>query len=129
MLYLCPEIFSMKRCYLAATVPIILTISCGTPKPAIENRDADVLIIGAGIAGLSAALEIARGGGDVLVVDMSSVFGGHAVSAHGGLAIVGSPVQAAAGIEDSPDLAYDDFMNWGEDAENRDCVQISNLHS
>ena len=117
MLYLCPEIFSMKRCYLAATVPIILTISCGTPKPAIENRDADVLIVGGGIAGLSAAQEIARGGGDVLVVDMSSVFGGHAVSAHGGLAIVGSPVQAAAGVEDSPDLAYNDFMNWGEDAD------------
>lgn len=107
----------MKRCYLAATVPIILTIACGTPDPAIENRDADVLIVGAGIAGLSAALEIARGGGDVLVVDMSSVFGGHAVSAHGGLAIVGSPVQAAAEVEDSPDLAYNDFMNWGEDAD------------
>ncbi len=89
----------MKRCYLAATVPIILTIACGTSDPALENRDADVLIVGAGIAGLSAALEIARGGGDVLVVDMSSVFGGHAVSAQGGLAIVGSPVQAAAGVE------------------------------
>ena len=107
----------MKRWYLAASIPIILTISCGTPNPAIENRDADVLIVGAGIAGLSAALEIARGGGDVLVVDMSSVFGGHAVSAHGGLAIVGSPVQAAAEVEDSPDLAYSDFINWGEDAD------------
>ena len=107
----------MKRRHLAATIPIILSISCGTPKPAIENRDADVLIVGAGITGLSAALEIARGGGDVLVVDMSSVFGGHAVSAHGGLAIVGSPVQAAAEVEDSPDLAYTDFMNWGEDAD------------
>ncbi len=107
----------MKRRYLAAAVPIIVTISCGTPNPPIENRDADVLIVGAGIAGLSAALEIARGGGDVLVVDMSSVYGGHAVSAHGGLAIIGSPVQAATGVEDSPGLAYTDFTNWGEDAD------------
>ncbi len=107
----------MKRRYLAAAAPIIVTISCGTPNPPIENRDADVLIVGAGIAGLSAALEIARGGGDVLVVDMSSVYGGHAVSAHGGLAIIGSPVQAATGVEDSPGLAYTDFTNWGEDAD------------
>jgi predicted oxidoreductase len=107
----------MKRFHLAATISIVSTLSCGTPEPALENRDADVLIVGAGIAGLPAALEIARGGGDVLVVDMSSVFGGHAVSAHGGLAIVGSPVQTAAGVEDSPDLAYNDFMNWGEDAD------------
>jgi predicted oxidoreductase len=107
----------MRRLYLHAAMPVMLTLSCGTPNPVIENRDADVLIVGAGISGLSAALEIARGGGDVLVVDMSSVFGGHAVSAHGGLAIIGSPVQAAAEVEDSPELAYTDFMNWGEDAD------------
>jgi predicted oxidoreductase len=107
----------MKRFYLAAACQIVLAVSCEIPNPAIENRDADVVVVGAGIAGLSAALEIARGGGDVLVIDMSSVFGGHAVSAHGGLAIVGSPVQAAAEVEDTPDLAYTDFMNWGEDAD------------
>ncbi|MFQ5891064.1 MAG: FAD-dependent oxidoreductase [Gemmatimonadota bacterium] len=107
----------MNRFRLATTMLIVLSLSCGMPEPQVENRDADVLIVGAGIAGLSAALEIARSGGDVLVVDMSSVFGGHAVSAHGGLAIVGSPVQAAAQVEDSPDLAYTDFMNWGEDAD------------
>ena len=107
----------MRRLFLTATIAAPLTLSCGTPHPPIENRDADVVIVGAGIAGLSAALEIARGGGDVLVVDMASVFGGHAVSAHGGLAIVGSPVQAAADIEDSPAIAIADFLNWGEDAD------------
>jgi predicted oxidoreductase len=90
--------------------------SCSSPSAA-PDWDADVIIVGAGIAGLSAAVEIARSGRDVLVVDMASVFGGHAVSAHGGLAIVGSPVQEAAGVSDSPELAHADFMNWGEDAE------------
>ncbi|MFQ5788961.1 MAG: FAD-dependent oxidoreductase, partial [Acidobacteriota bacterium] len=81
------------------------------------DLDADVLIVGAGIAGLSAALEAARGGGEVRVLDMSSVFGGHAVVAHGGLCIIGSPIQAENGIADTPAIAYQDFIDWGEDAD------------
>lgn len=104
----------LVRMTLIATVAA--SVSCA-PRVPLEGRDADVIVVGAGIAGLSSAVEMARGGADVLVVDMSSVFGGHAVSAHGGLAIVGSPEQQAAGIADSPDLAFADFMNWGEDAE------------
>ncbi len=77
---------------------------------------ADVVIVGAGIAGLSAAWEAAQAGARVTVVDMWSVFGGHAVMSHGGLCIVGTPDQEARGIRDSPDLAYEDFVDWGEDA-------------
>ena len=77
----------------------------------------DLIVVGAGISGLSAALEAARGGAQVEVIDKGSVFGGHAVVAHGGLAIVGSPVQEANGIEDSFEIAYRDFMEWGEDAD------------
>ncbi len=46
---------------------------------------------------------------------MWSIFGGHAVLAGGVLNIVGTPVQEALGIEDSTELAYSDFMSWGED--------------
>ena len=86
-------------------------VSCA-PRP----RPTDVLIVGSGISGLSAALEAARGGATVRVVEMSSVFGGHAVMAHGGLAIVDTPIQADAGIADSTELAERDFLDWGEDA-------------
>ncbi|MDB5391510.1 MAG: fumarate reductase/succinate dehydrogenase flavoprotein domain protein, partial [Planctomycetaceae bacterium] len=75
----------------------------------------DVIIVGAGISGLSAALELGRGGVNVTVIDMSSVFGGHAVMSQGSLCIVGTPVQERAGIKDSPDLAFQDFHRWGED--------------
>ena len=78
-----------------------------------ETKDADVIIVGAGIAGLSAALELGRGGARVLVLDMNSVAGGHAVLA-GGYALVGTPLQHSMGIEDSPDLAFNDLMAWGE---------------
>lgn len=88
----------------------------------------DVVIVGAGISGLSAALELGRAGADVVVLDMSSVYGGHAVMSQGGLCIVDTPVQVAAGWDDSPDLAYGDFIRWGEDPD-RDWVRYYVDHS
>ena len=79
-------------------------------------RKQRVLVVGAGISGMSAALELGRAGADVTVIDMSSVFGGHAVMSQGGVSIVDTPVQFEAGLNDSPDLAYKDFIKWGEDA-------------
>ena len=35
----------------------------------------------------------------------------------GGVSIVGTPIQEAAGLKDTPALAYEDFIRWGEDAE------------
>ena len=98
---------------------LVVSLSCGAQDPILnwDENDAQAIIVGAGIAGLSAALEIAQEGADVVVVDMASVFGGHAVSSHGGLSIVGSPIQAAAGIKDTPEIAISDFHNWGENAD------------
>jgi predicted oxidoreductase len=52
----------------------------------------------------------------VLVVDLWSIFGGHAVLSHGGLCIVGTPIQQAQGVADTPEIAARDFLTWGEDA-------------
>ena len=76
----------------------------------------DIVVIGAGIAGLTTALESARGGANVAVVDIASVFGGHAVVSEGGLSLVDTPLQHRLGVKDSPDLAYHDVTHWGEDA-------------
>jgi len=76
--------------------------------------DADVIVIGGGIAGLSAALEASSNGADVLIIETASVPGGHAVKA-GGFALVGTPLQERKGFSDTPDIAYDDLMAWGED--------------
>ena len=43
----------------------------------------DAIVVGAGIAGLSAAWGLAQGGAKVTVIDMASVFGGHAVAGPG----------------------------------------------
>ena len=85
--------------------------------PAQQPPAPDAIVVGAGLAGLSAAVDMARAGVNVLVVDMNSMPGGHAVLA-GGVAIPGpTPVQEKAGIKDSPDLAYRDWMEWTVDAD------------
>ncbi len=96
-------------CLLAA-----LATAC-TSWPA-ERRDADLVVVGAGIAGLAAALEAAEGGASVIVLDSNSVGGGHAVLA-GGFSLVGTPLQAARGYRDDPELAIRDILAWGEDAD------------
>lgn len=74
------------------------------------------MVVGGGIAGLSAALEGARSGLAVTVIERNSVSGGHAVISSGGLSIVGSPVQEHMKIVDTPEIAFRDFTTWGEDA-------------
>ncbi|TDJ27303.1 MAG: FAD-binding protein [Gammaproteobacteria bacterium] len=102
------------RISLMAGLTLVLT-ACGQQEPELRFA-ADAIVVGAGLAGLSAAVEMGRGGVDVLVVEMNSMAGGHAVMA-GGVAIVGTPVQENAGILDSPDLAYEDWMEWTEDGD------------
>lgn len=89
------------------------------PKRQAESRAEpalDAIVVGAGISGLAAALDLGRGGAQVTVVDMSSVYGGHAVMSQGSVSIVASPAQERAGIHDSPDLAFEDILRFGEDA-------------
>jgi len=68
----------------AALVLITQVARAGTTNGVAHVSTSDVVIVGAGISGLSAALEAARGGAKVTVLDMASVFGGHAVMSEGG---------------------------------------------
>ena len=94
------------------------TESLRTPEPGTDQPETPhVIVVGAGISGLTTALELGRGGASVMVVDMSSVFGGHAVMSQGGVSIIDSPVQRESELADSPQLAIADFTEWGEDAD------------
>jgi flavocytochrome c len=84
---------------------------------------ADLVIVGTGISGLAAALDAGRAGANVTVIDMWSVFGGHAVMSSGLVCLVDTPFQWAHNVADSPDLAIDDFLTHGKDA-NPDWVRL-----
>ncbi|NEU96724.1 FAD-binding dehydrogenase [Bradyrhizobium uaiense] len=74
--------------------------------------DADVIVIGAGLAGLVAATEIADAGKRVIVLDQEGEqsIGGQAFWSFGGLFLVDSPEQRRLGIKDSAELALQDWM-------------------
>jgi len=73
---------------------------------------ADVIVVGAGLAGLVAAVEVAGAGRRVIVVDQEpeQSLGGQAFWSLGGLFLVNSPEQRRLGIRDSHELAMQDWM-------------------
>ena len=73
----------------------------------------DIAIIGAGAAGIAAGIEAREAGARALAFEKYCEPGGAAIISGGGCLIVGSPVQKARGIRDTPDLAFDDWIKWG----------------
>ncbi|MEV5875214.1 FAD-binding dehydrogenase [Streptomyces sp. NPDC052101] len=73
--------------------------------------DADVIVVGAGLAGLVAAHEATSRGRRVALVDQENAanLGGQAFWSFGGLFLVDSPEQRRLGIKDSFDLAWNDW--------------------
>ena len=74
--------------------------------------DADVIVVGAGLAGLVAAAELADAGKRVLVVDQEPAanLGGQAFWSFGGLFLVDSPEQRRLRVKDSLELARQDWF-------------------
>lgn len=72
----------------------------------------DVIVIGAGLSGLIAALEVVKKGKRVTLLDQESAqnIGGQAWWSLGGLFLVNTPEQRRMGIHDSHELAWQDWM-------------------
>jgi predicted oxidoreductase len=73
--------------------------------------EADVIVVGAGLAGLVATAELVESGRTVVLVDQEGEqgIGGQAFWSFGGLFLVDSPEQRRMGIKDSVDLALQDW--------------------
>jgi len=84
----------------------------GSPK----HYQADVAVVGGGIAGIVTALELLDDGKKVVLLDRDEerYFGGQAITAFGGMLIVGSPIQKRRGIKDTPELAFRDWCRTAE---------------
>ena len=73
----------------------------------------DVIVIGAGMAGMSAAARAAELGLNTLVLEQTGSIGGSAMLAGGTLLGNNTRMQAEKGIKDSPELAFADFVRLG----------------
>ncbi|HWD85703.1 MAG TPA: FAD-binding dehydrogenase [Solirubrobacteraceae bacterium] len=76
------------------------------------DLSADVIVVGAGLAGLVATAELADAGKHVLLLDQEpeQSLGGQAFWSLGGLFLVNSPEQRRARIKDSFELAWSDWL-------------------
>ena len=77
---------------------------------------ADVTIIGSGLAGIAAAIELLDNNKEVLLLDRDTEdeFGGLARWSFGGICMIGTPEQKKMGINDSPELALQDWISYAE---------------
>jgi hypothetical protein len=82
-------------------------------RPAKWDKEADVVVVGAGAAGLPAAIEAIEHGASVLLIDANWDVGGHAILSGGNVALGGgTSAQQKYGIMDSPDLVFADLTDW-----------------
>ncbi|WP_461154077.1 FAD-binding dehydrogenase [Saccharopolyspora tripterygii] len=94
-----------------------MSAAFGAPRNS-SGADADVIVVGGGLAGLVATAELADAGRKVLLLDQEpeASLGGQAFWSLGGLLFIDSEEQRLAGIKDSLELARDDwFGNAGFD--------------
>jgi fumarate reductase flavoprotein subunit len=119
-----------RRCFLVGSVAGAAAMAGVLPAPAattaVQTRDRraaqkeawDLVVVGAGTAGLPAAIFAAEAGARVLVIEKSAVIGGTLDRSTGQIAASRTVFQQAAGIEDSPDAHFADHMRingWTSD--------------
>jgi len=85
----------------------------------------DLLVMGAGTAGLPAAIFAARRGMRVLLVEKLDRVGGTLHVAQGQLAAAGTSLQRERGIEDSPELHFADVMRISRGTANEEMVRLA----
>lgn len=76
----------------------------------LSEQEPDVIVVGAGMAGLSSAVKSAELGADVLVIEQAPRAGGSALVAGGSISGTNFEIQEEFGVEDSPEQFYEDFI-------------------
>lgn len=73
-----------------------------------DTHEADIIIVGAGLAGVTAALSAKDNGGDVILLEQKAYIGGNSVMSTGTFIFGGTTIQEGLGIVDDPDT----FEAW-----------------
>lgn len=78
-----------------------------------HDTSCDIVVVGAGGAGLAAAVQAASMGADVIVLEKQGIIGGNTNYSTGGLNAAETSVQQSLGIQDSKQSHFDDTMSGG----------------
>lgn len=94
-----------------------------------EDLDVDVVIVGAGGAGMAAAVEAKEAGKEVVIIEKMPIVGGNTNRATGGMNASETYIQKEQGIEDSNDVFYADTLKGGKDLNDPDLLHTMVEHS
>ena len=89
-----------------------------------EELNTDIVIIGAGGAGMTAAINSAQAGKDVILLEKMPYAGGNTTKATGGMNAAETHYQKEQGIDDSVEQFVEDTMEGGHNINDKDLVTI-----
>lgn len=107
----------------AETTTVEETTAEETDAETAEAQQADIVVIGAGGAGMTAAIQAVQDGAtDVVVLEKMPITGGNTTRSTGGLNAAATKYQEAEGIEDSVELFVEDTMKGGKELNDKELV-------
>ena len=96
-------------------------------EPVFEDpatTDADVIVLGAGGAGMCAALTASAAGKSVIIIEKMPSIGGNTMLSGGGMAAPCNWLQEKEGIEDSVELFASDVIAGGDEKGDPELIQV-----
>lgn len=114
---------------LAAVMGLSVLTGCtsktDTSKKTNEDMKADIVVIGAGGAGMSAAIEAVQNGAtNVVILEKMPQTGGNTIRTTGGMNAAETDLQASENIEDSVELMVEDTMKGGKYLNDKELVTV-----
>lgn len=108
----------------AASLGALPRVASAAARPASGKRY-DLVIVGAGTAGIPAAIYAARRGASVLMLDAAGDIGGTLHLSTGQMSAAGTRLQREKGIVDSAQAHYDDVMRISRNTADPDLVRLA----
>lgn len=89
-----------------------------------RKETTDIVIVGAGASGFTAAITAHDAGAKVILLEKQSITGGNSLLAAGGMNAANTSAQLKKNIKDSTERMYADTMKGGKNANNPELVKI-----
>ncbi len=115
-----------KRTFLArASATALAATMAGRAAVAEQQADYDVIVIGGGTAGMPAAIFAAERGARVLIIEAAAQLGGTLFLSGARMSAAGTKLQKELGIEDTPDLHFEDVMKASKNKADPDLLRLA----
>ncbi len=119
-------IAAVTECLQQAGADIEALRNKGLTTAALKDEviEADVVVVGAGIAGLSAAIAAAEEGAKVVLLEKMAAVGGASILSGGEILGAGTAMQKAQGIQDTAAALKDYWLQVGQGKVNEDLIEL-----